>query len=233
MTGSTFLSVMHLIASAILLMAGATSHAQTAGQKLAIAADVFNDGILQQETHYRQTLGEIIGSSATRCEVYLLDCLLPIGKDARISSDPSDENHFPIRPYEKETKILKRRELGAEEFKALLPSLVQIVAVEGNTYGAMCHQPIHGLRIYDQGVLIFETSICYECRNFFVLYPNGGAGWVGLNGNEFEDQMKKLMPIPESEIQRFNDYKSGKWMKEQIEKLWSEKEHKAVKKTAK
>ncbi|GEP43279.1 hypothetical protein BGE01nite_25700 [Brevifollis gellanilyticus] len=195
-------------------MMAVTTQAQTALQKLEGAKKVFYEATLVQEATYRNALGEAIKDHGTRCEVFLLDFMPSRKKSDSFFNDPSDENHFLIRPYKTETKILNRRELSADEFKTLLPSLVQTVGVEKNTYGALCHMPIHGIRVYDQGILIVETSICYECGNFFINYPDSTSEWVGLSSREFEELMKKFMPIPESEIQRFNDYKSGKLGKE-------------------
>ncbi|MES2594216.1 MAG: hypothetical protein V4662_02715 [Verrucomicrobiota bacterium] len=200
----------HLLLSAILLMAGLTAQAQTAGQKLEAAAEVFFEATLVQEAAYRKALGETIKDHATRCEVFLLDFMPSSKKTDSFFDEPSDEKHFPIRPYKTETKILNRRELSTDEFKALLLSLIQTVGVEKNTGGAFCHMPIHAIRVYDQGILIMETSICYECGNFFINYPDKTAEWVGLGAGEFEELMKRFMPIPESEIQRFQDFKTGK-----------------------
>lgn len=211
MTRATTPALRHLLVAAIMLMTAVMSQAQTAAQKIKAAETVFYEAQSAQEAAYRKVLGETIKDHATRCEVFLLDFMTSGKRSDSFFDEPSDENHFPILPYHNtEVKILNRRELNAGEFKALLPFLVQTVGVEKNTFGALCHMPIHGIRVYDQGILIVETSICYECGNFFIKYPNNMSGWVGLSSSEFEELMKKFMPIPESEIQRFKDYKSGK-----------------------
>ncbi len=176
-----------------------------ASQKLDEARRAFYEAASKQETAYRKALGEAI-LKATRCEVFLLDFDIPHDKKKDTFFDyPSDDDHFPIRPYSAETKILKRRVLTADEFQRLKPSLVETVSVAENSGGALCHMPIHGLRVFDGDEMIFETSICYGCANFYVAYPLGGAGWVGLSAKDFDTVMEALMPIPESERKRFEE----------------------------
>jgi hypothetical protein len=194
-----------------------STHADTASKKLEAAEDAYYKAANEQQKVYRQALGEAI-LSATRCEVYLLDFDIPHVKKEAPFDDPSDDDHFPIRPYSAETKILKKRELKKDEFQKLLPSLVQTVSVIENTFGALCHMPIHGIRVYDDDVLIFETSICYGCGNFFISYPSGGAGWVSLSTADLKKVMTELMPIPEAELKRFEDAHGGKKTKKEVEK---------------
>jgi len=72
--------------------------------------------------------------------------------------------------------------------------------------GAMCHFPIHGLRLFRGGELIFETSLCWHCSNYYLEYPDDydEASWVGFGTNGIEAFLKKELPIPQSEIDRFN-----------------------------
>jgi hypothetical protein len=105
---------------------------------------------------------------------------------------------------------LKTKVLPAEESKKLVPVLRDNVAVERNDGGAFCHYPIHGVRLWAGKKLIFESSFCWECANFYVPYPDQTAGWVGLTGDNLQDVMTELMPIPAKEIERFNKMKGKK-----------------------
>ena len=176
-----------------------------ASQKVDEAKRAFYEAANKQEAAYRKALGEAI-LNATRCEVFLLDFNIPHDKKKESFFDyPSDDDHFPIRPYSAETKILKRRVLTVDEFQRLKQSLVETVSVAESSGGALCHMPIHGLRVFDGDEMIFETSICYGCSNFYVAYPLGDAGWVGLSAKDFDKAMETLMPIPESERKRFEE----------------------------
>jgi hypothetical protein len=113
------------------------------------------------------------------------------------------EDRFPIVPYGSSSKILKRKTLTADEVKLLMPSLQATIGVEKNMGGALCHYPIHGIRIWDGDDVIFQTSICYHCSNFYLSYPYGGADWTNLSDPNFQKVMKQLMPIPQAEADRF------------------------------
>jgi len=138
---------------------------------------------------------------ADRAEVYLLD--FSIGKD--FAYKPKDEDKvFPIRPYKSETKILKTATVPAKELPAWRAAVTKMVTSDKEGGGAFCHYPIHGLRIYAGTKLLFETSICWACRNYYFDY-DGQHEWVSLTDDS--DDLSKLlhdfMPIPEAEMKRF------------------------------
>lgn len=149
----------------------------------------------QQQTAYRLSLAESIWA-ADRCEVYLLDSKTIQRHKSETAGATSDQNHFPIRPYHAEVKILKKRELTKDEFQRLLPSLAQTISIVEPTSGASCHEPIHGLRIFTKKALIFETNICYECNNFYLNYPDGHSRWIGLSTPDFQAIMSSLCDTP-------------------------------------
>jgi hypothetical protein len=66
-----------------------------------------------------------------------------------------------------------RRHYSSDEIALLMPRLKATIGVAENTGGPMCHFPIHGIRIGDGEDIIFQTSICYECGNFYMPYPYG------------------------------------------------------------
>ena len=44
---------------------------------------------------------------------------------------------------------------------------------------ALCHHPSYGLRFYSGSKLLFETTVCFHCSNFFFsdLLGSGFAGF--------------------------------------------------------
>jgi hypothetical protein len=159
---------------------------------------------------YRRGLAEAI-SAAMEIEIFLLDFETEeVDAKAFHRDTKPPRDRFPIVPYGSTSKILQRKRLSQDEVKALMPSLKDTVGVEKNTYGAMCHFPVHGIRIRNGDHVIFQTSICYECMNFYVEYNDGGqdASWTGLSSKEFQEVMLRLMPIPASEIERFEKKKA-------------------------
>ncbi|WP_050029304.1 hypothetical protein [Verrucomicrobium sp. BvORR034] len=161
--------------------------------------------------NYRKALAAAL-DDAVRAEIYLLDfetvALPKKSDDLFASTPPIPADTFVIAPYQATSKILKRRLIKGADLAKLLPHLKQTVGVEENTSGAMCHFPIHGIRVWDKDYrILFESSFCYKCSNFFITYPNyrdGSPQWTGLTEKEFEQVMIELMPIPQSELDRFD-----------------------------
>lgn len=156
---------------------------------------------------YRKELAAIL-EKCDRIEVYLLDFEIEIEKDL-LSNFVGWENHleageFPVLPYGQKCKILQSSVLTAEQRANFLPKLQKVVGVQGQVGGgAFCHYPIHGVRIFSGEKIIFQNSFCWKCQNFAVAYPSG-AGWVKIEGTALHDVFSQLMPIPQSEIDRFN-----------------------------
>lgn len=163
----------------------------------------------KEQADYRKNLAEII-SSSREVEIFLLSFEMQ-KEDAGYYNWQRDlqPDRFPIIPYGQSSQILQRKRLSPDEIKALMPSLKATVSVKENFGGAFCHFPIHGLRIRSGEEIIFQTSICYECGNFYIEYDSGGqeGGWTGLSSNEFQELMTQLMPIPAAEIERFERFK--------------------------
>ncbi|WAC21500.1 hypothetical protein OVA24_08895 [Luteolibacter sp. SL250] len=160
----------------------------------------YDEALEKAEAAYRRDLAEAI-SPAMEIEVFLLSGM---GEEKVKSTDRGwqkrlPRDRFPIAPYGSTSKILQRKRLSPDEVKALMPSLKATVgAYRAN--GILCHYPIHGIRVTNGDEVIFQTSICYQCMNFYIEYPgwSSGASWTGLSSKEFQEVMERLMPIPKS-----------------------------------
>lgn len=180
--------------------------------KIEKASGAYSDAIEAAYQSYRKAFSDAI-AGATNVEVYLLDFeTKPVKGATEFSSWILDlpKDQFPILPYVATSRILKRKKLSADEIALLMPSLQATIAVEKNNGGAMCHFPIHGIRIWSGDEIVFQTSICYQCMNFYMTYPFGRASWTGLSDPKFREVMEKLMPIPQAEIDRFDAKYRGK-----------------------
>ncbi len=69
--------------------------------------------------------------------------------------------------------------------------------------GAMCHYPIHAIRVWSGEHLIFHTSFCWMCGNFYFEYPDFTVRWTGIQGTKLKEVVNELMPIPQEVIDRF------------------------------
>ncbi|HEY5311675.1 MAG TPA: hypothetical protein VIK18_04125 [Pirellulales bacterium] len=182
------------------------ARSQAAAERLQAAEREFENGLDQLKAEFRQHISKAL-ETADKIEIFLLefDSLKPDpGDDVRFDGD-EDNQRFPIRPYKSLAKILKHRTLTPAERDELLPLLMAVVGQPKDPGGAFCHLPIHGLRVFEGETLLFESSFCYVCQNFYIRYPTE-ARWFGLEAKEFEATMKKLMPIPASEIERVKSF---------------------------
>lgn len=153
---------------------------------------------------YRKGLAEAL-PAATKIELYLLDFDVKRfeGSTEGVWKFDLPRDQFPIGPYKSVTRILKTKVLSPEQRKELLPALQAVVGVQENTGGAMCHFPIHGIRVWAGERLVLETSFCWLCENFALEYPDFTERWVGIQGTDLKKIINKLMPIPQAELDRF------------------------------
>lgn len=188
-----------------LSLGGATYAQDASPSKLDKAESAYYKDLNIAKKNYRKALAAALDDAA-QAEIYLLDGEIePLPKENDVRFDkttPNPANTFVIAPYHSISKILKSRLIEEVELAKLLPHLKQTVGVEQNTSGAMCHDPIHGIRVWDKDHrILFESSFCYKCGNFYITYPNYGESspqWTGLSQKEFVKIMTELMPIPKS-----------------------------------
>ena len=63
-----------------------------------------------------------------------------------------------IAPYKKKTKILKTKPLTVKERNQITELLSKQIAVKNHMGGALCHYPIHGIRIFKDGKIIHNED---------------------------------------------------------------------------
>ena len=73
---------------------------------------------------------------------------------------------FPILPYDSIHPTYGFRELKGDDHSR--PSI-------------MCHLPVYGLRFFKKEKLIFQTSLCWSCENFYVDTKFFGSNWIGFD----------------------------------------------------
>jgi hypothetical protein len=63
--------------------------------------------------------------------------------------------------------------------------------------GALCHVPPYGVRFYRENNLLFETTVCWKCHNFYMpeIDPKTGEMNLLLYGFKNDTHAKKLLSI--------------------------------------
>lgn len=152
------------------------------------------------EADYRTRLADIIGY-ANRVELFLLD-FEPTSDLEKIP----EPDRFYVTPYKSAAKILNRvkakpdvADLAKQHFQRLLRTR------EDREGGALCHMPVHGVRFFKDNNLLFQTSLCWMCSNYFVTYPDDyeTATWVGMHDEALKAFFLQQMPIPADLRERF------------------------------
>ncbi len=129
-----------------------------------------------------------------RIVVYAL--VLPkLTADSPPNSIPQDQA-FPIRPYKTKARVLATKKLEGRE--VMLLSNVWRSMTFDKWASAFCHKPAYGLRFYRNDLLLFETSLCFECTNIYIpdVAPvEGDSGgdsayqWYGFSKNKHSEKL--------------------------------------------
>ena len=193
-----------------------------------VAHTRFDQGYDQLRGQYLKDLAKAV-LQADRAEIFLLDfeivAELPLPKEPvqkswaeiekeldrdlneedKVGEVPIEELYFPIVPYDCFSKILKRKTLGGDSLASCREAVAEILNKGGIGGGAFCHYPIHAIRLFKGEQMLFETSLCWKCGNYFLRFPNqwNEADWIGIGGGKMAIFCMKEMPIPQTELERF------------------------------
>jgi len=174
----------------------------------------FFTAMVAAKTAYRRSLADAL-QNADDVQLFLLDFKTQPVKNSKDShwenSLPLDL--FPIVTRNEVSKILQRRQLPPAERKAFLLGLKRVLSIDGVHTGGMCHLPTYGIRIWAGNYVVFQTSLSTCCGNLEVTYPTQGAEPMGYHDPDFEAILQRALPIPQSEIDRFEESKKHFFLK--------------------
>jgi len=180
---------------------------------LAVPGLVSNDAESAKDKFYRQS-NEIRAEyrvavaqqirSAQRVELFLLrfDGLKANGYGSEYNEDRAQR--FEVAPYGESTKIINRILLDRVQSNELLKSLADQMQKPTHTGGALCHFPVHGIRVYsdlESETLIYSGTFSWKCENFGFAYPSG-TDWLDTS-ERLKKNVNALLPIPVKELERF------------------------------
>ncbi|WP_182868000.1 hypothetical protein [Stieleria mannarensis] len=107
----------------------------------------------------------------------------------------SSAQSFPVRPYGVHADIHAHVSITGGDC-ARIRRAWQSLSFD-RLGGAFCHTPAYGMRLYRDDALLFETTICWECQNFYV--PRYDAqkrqishGWYGFANDDHAKALLKL-----------------------------------------
>lgn len=117
------------------------------------------------------------------------------------SGEASETNGFPHRVGQLEYHaIVAQKTIVGEEAKEFRKKWCAMTFSWG--LSGMCHEPAYGLRFFKDRKLIFETTLCWNCSNFYVPTPLGYT-YCGFDDKNQQaqavwDLLQKHMPLPEA-----------------------------------
>ncbi len=128
--------------------------------------------------------------SADRAEIYLLDF-----------KEGAKGESFMLGT-EGNSVIAQRKTLIEAKFHSFAARWNQLLAAELSKVSRWCHFPMHGVRFYERDTVLFETSICWGCRNF-CMPIEGKPNCVGLPQDPVMTEIEKFfdaeLPLPKKE----------------------------------
>lgn len=134
--------------------------------------------------------------------IILLCCASPLVATSPVAAKPSQVKKVPLRFTRRLPRIdkvelqkLKTKEIWFESIegtKLIEGSEAQAIAAlwrtqNYNSFNAICHYPVYGIKFYSRGKVILYASVCWECDNILVMEPTLG-GRQGFNGGSKKGQ---------------------------------------------
>jgi hypothetical protein len=168
------------------------------------AHDTFMMSYMNARSAYQEGLAKAL-LSVDRAEVFLLDFDITnneersYGLNCGFAVIPGTK--FPIYAMGTTADIKEQKRASPDESKRIGIAFSAAVQ-ESKLSEDYCHFPIHGLRLYQGSELILETSICWTCHTFVMIYPNC-SDLMKFQSEPLFDILTRIMPIPESETVRF------------------------------
>lgn len=86
---------------------------------------------------------------------------------------------FPILPYDYEQTTYGSVDLTEANLAGFMGFWADFPVDDSR--GALCHEPVYGFQFYTKDKLIFETSLCWACENFYVDTRFFGSNWIGFD----------------------------------------------------
>jgi hypothetical protein len=147
--------------------------------------------------------------SFDRLELYAVSLPKRDPFDDKESEPIPTDKAFPVRPYGTQAYIHAHATITGKDCEQLHTAW-QSLAFD-RLGGAFCHYPVYGLRFYRDDQLLFETTVCWQCQNFYLpSYDEEKRrfthGWYGFandnNAKQLLALLRQHLPHPEIDADR-------------------------------
>ena len=157
---------------------------------------------------YRKGFAEAI-LSADKVSIHLVK----FDSGEKINSYPDlfddTDDKIVISPYKSQVETISSKTLKEEDKAQFLKMFSSQISKDKHSGGAMCHYPIHGVKIYKDDQIIYQGTFCWVCHNFGIDYPIE-TDWLDTS-KDLKEFFNKQLPIPKEELERFQKkYPIGK-----------------------
>jgi hypothetical protein len=104
-------------------------------------------------------------------EIFLLDPNIHVPRTNTVAS-------FPVAPYSAYARVAEHATLPVDSVRAVVRIWTSLMlSPEGK--GHVSHFPTHGIRFTEHGHVVFETTLSWNTRTFW-MYENGEPRWFAL-----------------------------------------------------
>lgn len=168
------------------------------------AEEIYARAIQEAEVEYRVNLSKEL-LKADQVIVYLVD--FEMQSPEPFIGDPFGDGErnrdgIPIATYGKVAPIIGEKILKESDRDLILSALAEQIAEPYHTGGPWAHFPNHGIRVFRDGRLIFQSTFSWATSNFPFAYPVGSC-WLDSN-DKIESLFRKILPLPEELIDRLD-----------------------------
>ncbi len=127
------------------------------------------------------------------------------------ASAADSTNGFPIYPYDRFAPILAHDTVTGQEARDLAQMWrSRIFDPEG---GALGHFHTYGLRFFSKGRMVLETTLCWQCANYYVLSDGQVYEWIAFYDEDYEliDRLQEIAPLTSEKQAYFITDRAG-WL---------------------
>lgn len=111
-----------------------------------------------------------------------------------VERDKNNGDVFEIAGDDVSFVVASRKTLRGKNCKKIIDAWRRLQIPKGPG-GAFCHTPPYGIRFYRGNDVLLETTICWECHNFYMPTIDQDTGVLRLSLQSVEDKGNRLFQV--------------------------------------